>query len=94
MKLRWLGVVLVALAGIGIMTADPALARVRHKAKTQCADRTVHFSWWRVWDAPAPRPNGCAPPVFVGGEFIGQDPDARIRSELRRDPDTGYKQNY
>lgn len=93
MKMRWLVVLLAGLACAGIVAADPAGARARHKAKPQCVDREVKFSWQRLWESPEPRPNGCAPPVFVDGEFIGQDPDLNIRAALRRDPDTGYKSN-
>lgn len=93
MKLGWLFAAVLALIGLGAVAADPAAARTRHKAKPPCADRAVDFSWWRILDAPAPRPNGCTPPVFVDGEFIGQDPDSRVRFQLMRDPDTGYKQH-
>ncbi len=91
MKLHWL---VVGLAALGVVAADPALARVKKKAKPQCIDRPVQFSWHKFFNGPAPRPNGCSPPVFVNGEFIGQDPDPRIRFQLMRVPETGYKQNH
>ena len=43
---------------------------------------------------PAPQPNGCAPPVYSGGQYVGQDPDPYIRSQLLRDPATGYTNNF
>lgn len=87
MKLRWL---VVACAGLGILAADPALARARHKAKPQCAPQSVAFSWNKLIFGGAPQPNGCSPPVFEYGHFIGQDPDPNIRAQLRRQPSTGY----
>ena len=39
---------------------------------------------------PGPQPNGCAPPVYAYGKYIGQDPDPNIRFQLLRDPATGY----
>jgi hypothetical protein len=91
MKLQWLVVVVV---GLGFVATDPALARARHKAKPRCTNPPAEFSWRRLWESPAPRPNGCSPPVFVDGEFIGQDPDKNIRFQLMRDPDTGYKPRF
>lgn len=87
MKLRWL---IVAMAGVSVLAADPALARARHKAKPQCIDHTVKFTWHKLLFGEAPRPNGCSPPVFEYGHFIGQDPDPNIRAQLRRQPSTGY----
>jgi hypothetical protein len=91
MKLQWL---VVAVVGLGFVATDPALARARHKAKPYCDDRAAEFSWRRLWESPAPRPNGCSPPVFVDGEYIGQDPDPNIRFGLTRDPKTGYKPDF
>lgn len=87
MKLSWL---IIVSAIVGIVAADPALARVRSKAKPQCIDRPVQFSLERLIFGPAPQPNGCAPPVYEFGRYIGQDPDPNIRFQLMRDPTTGY----
>ena len=86
MTLRWL---VLALAGLAVVVADPALARSR-KARPQCQARPVEFSWWGFWTNPRPRPNGCAPAVYDQGEYVGQDPDPFIRLQLKRDPSTGY----
>ena len=43
---------------------------------------------------PAPQPNGCAPPVYAYGRYIGQDPDPFIRLQLKRDPATGYSGEF
>ncbi|MSO68471.1 MAG: hypothetical protein EXQ82_11930 [Pseudolabrys sp.] len=77
-------------AGLAVVAADPALARAKHKAKRHCIDRPHEISWHGVFFNPAPRPNGCAPPVFVSGNYIGQVPDTNIRFQLMRDPRTGY----
>jgi hypothetical protein len=43
---------------------------------------------------PTPQANGCAPAVYSGGRFIGQDPDPNIRLQLLRNSDNeGYHLN-
>ena len=80
------------VASSGIIAADPALARAKGtKGKARCiVERPYAFSWSGFLTNPAPRPNGCAPAVYVNGKYVGQDPDPFIRLELRRDPRTGY----
>jgi hypothetical protein len=105
MKFGFVAIVLAGLiaglvAGLiaGLAVADPAAARVKHRhAKrqvaqpTRCLDRAERSSWsFLAWDAPAPQWNGCAPPVYFNGDFVGQDPDVNVRATLRRDPDEGY----
>lgn len=96
MQIRW---IVGACAVIGLLAADPALARsksAKMKARAQCVDRNVPFSWDRTFyhlivpSDRAPRPNGCSPAVHTYGRFIGQDPDYNIRFQLNRDPETGY----
>lgn len=90
MKFRWIVMATAALvAGVAVIAADPALARVKHKAQRQCVDQPREFSWSGVIFNPAPRPNGCAPAVYEYGKYVGQDPDPYIRLQLRRDPRTG-----
>lgn len=91
MKIRSIvaaGVILTA--GFAVMTAGPALARAKHKAPRGCVDRPQQFTFGGIFFNPAPRPNGCAPAVYNYGKYVGQDPDANIRSQLLRDPGTGY----
>lgn len=91
MKSRWLILVGAgfALAGLAIAAADPALARSRHKVRPVCANPPAH-SWLEgLLFNGKPQPNGCAPPVFAYGEYVGQDPDPYIRLQLARDPETG-----
>jgi hypothetical protein len=83
------GMIIVAIAGLALVAADPALARAKHKV-VRCDPRPQTFTWGGIITNPAPRPNGCAPPVYVDGNYIGQDPDPFIRSQLARDPRTGF----
>ena len=82
---------LVLFAVLGIAAVDPALARPKSKSSPQCADRPQEFSWnFLIPGQRAPQPNGCAPPVYNFGRYVGQDPDPNIRLQLMRDPATGY----
>ena len=88
MKFSW---TIIAVAAFGVIAADPAFARAKHKAQRHCVDRPYEFSWGQLLSSrPEPQPNGCSPPVNAYGKFIGQDPDANIRFQLKRDPATGY----
>ena len=89
MKIGWL---VIALAGLGLIAADPALARAKKKVHVapQCVDRPEQFSLGGLFFNPKPQPNGCAPPVYQYGQYIGQDPDANIRAYMKKDVWTGY----
>ena len=90
MKFAWLA---IAVAALSVATAESASARAKHHPprRAQCIDRPYQFSWdFLLPGQPAPQPNGCSPPVYAYGKFIGQDPDANIRFQLHRDPATGY----
>jgi hypothetical protein len=82
----------VAVAGFSFIAADPALARAkRYKAKPQCVERPAEFSWrFLLPGSRVPQPNGCAPPAYAYGQYVGQDPDRFIRLQLKRDPASGY----
>ena len=95
--MKFFGFVAVVLtAGLALAAADPALAKAKHHAKahpakTQCDNRYATFSWDFIWTLrPDPQPNGCAPPVYDAGRYLGQDPDPHIRYQLRRDPEEYY----
>jgi hypothetical protein len=96
MKWRWLVLVCTGLA----VAATPALAKHKkhhyrsYKVSSACVDRPLEFSWTGWLLNPGPRPNGCAPPVYEYGEYVGQDPDPFIRQQLRRDPATGYTTDF
>ena len=92
MNTKW-----IAIAGIGfaagLLAAGPALARPNHakqKVARACAERPRTSTFGGIFFNPAPQPNGCAPAVYARGRYVGQDPDPFIRSQLLRDPDTGY----
>ena len=88
LKPSWIVIALAAL----VVTAGPALARSKNRHPPRCVDRPYEFSLpnFIFGFGTEPRPNGCAPPVFSDGIFLGQDPDPFIRHGLARDPDTGY----
>ena len=95
------GRIVIAIAALAtllaaVVAADPAFARAKHKARGQCVDPPVGFSWGNfLASRPEPQPNGCAPPVYAHGKYIGQDPDRNVRFQLLRDPATGYSaHNY
>ena len=86
----------IAIAVLALGAAGPASARAKHRRYrahvARCVDQAKPFSWGFLLPggAPAPAPNGCAPPVYQYGRYVGQDPDPNIRFQLKRDPATGY----
>ena len=82
MKSSWIVVALAAL----VVASGPALARGKHRPLPRCVNGPYEFSWSKLIFDPAPHPNGCAPPVFADGNFVGQDPDAFIRQQLAAIP--------
>ncbi len=94
MKSAW--IVLAVLASVALVATDPALARAKRKpvVVSRCQPEPASPPWRALFEfRPEPRPNGCAPPVYQNGKFVGQDPDPFIRLQLRRDPGTGYSAN-
>ncbi len=90
MKFKWAVMAVALTAGLGITAANPAVARVKHKAARHCVDRSPSEpSFYGFIFNPPPQPNGCAPAAFAGGHYLGQDPDPHIRLQLNRDPRTG-----
>lgn len=81
-----------------VMAATPALAQKPHKRAVERTQAGCVNNWQQrplldmlFSTGPAPQANGCAPAVHSNGQFVGQDPDERIRAELRRNPDgEGY----
>jgi hypothetical protein len=79
----------IAFVLLSFGAADVALARDKHPRP--CADQRQQFSWgFLLPGQAAPQPNGCSPAVHQYNRLIGQDPDANIRFQLKRDPATGY----
>ena len=97
MKFRWIA---VALAGAVLASAGPADAvGPKHKkhwkyyTRQYCREPVVQapsIGDWLFGLRPKPEWNGCAPPVYRHGEFVGQDPDFNVRATLNRDPSQGY----
>jgi hypothetical protein len=87
--------IVAASAVVLVMAAAPADARSRKPVHPACNDPAVAFSWRDFILGTRPiEANGCAPPVYEGGRFIGQDPDPNIRLQLRRDwVNEGYELN-
>lgn len=93
MNMRWLVLAGIGVAGLSMIAAQPADARPRHKAQPACVDSPAPFTWSGLFWNGKPQPNGCAPAVFQGSDYVGQDPDPNIRLQMRRDPNTGYTDN-
>jgi hypothetical protein len=77
----------IVIATVLALVATPVMAqKSRHRAPATCTETRTHFSLLETIfsTGPAPQANGCAPAVYEGGRFVGQDPDPNIRSELRR----------
>lgn len=94
MNWRWLAIVATGVAMLGVSAAEPALA-AKAKKKVRAVNAACHDNYggptWRgIWFNGEPQPNGCAPPVYTNGRYIGQDPDPNIRFQLMRQPETGY----
>ncbi len=83
-------VLIVGGTGLSAHSAHARHIRWVHRTRLQCVDAPLRFSLHKLLFGTKPQPNGCAPPVFSGADYIGQDPDPYIRSQLLRDPDTGY----
>ncbi len=94
MNWRWLAIVATGVALLGASVAEPALAAKAKKkmrvANSACVDNYGGPTLRSIWFNGEPTPNGCAPPVYYGSRYIGQDPDPFIRSQLLRQPETGY----
>ena len=94
MMLKTFAAVLAVLFG-SVMVTTASLAKPRKPMQPVCNDPVVAFSWRDFILGTRPiEANGCAPPVYEGGRFIGQDPDPNIRLQLRRDwVNEGYELN-
>lgn len=97
MKIGWLAIALAAAT----FTHDAGFARTKHvkrihRAPAHCVDKPTTFSWGNLLfgGGPPPGPNGCAPPVYQYGRYVGQDPDPFIRLQLMRDPKTGSAADF
>jgi hypothetical protein len=94
MKTKSIALAAILAVGFAAAAAGPASAEAKrhHRDKVaHCVDGPATFSWDFLWASrPEPQPNGCAPPVYVYGRYVGQDPDPNIRSQMRRAPPEFY----
>lgn len=72
---------------IAVAVSAAATAKPRKHVAPACVDTPAVFSWHKFFFGPAPEANGCAPAVYEGGRYVGQDPDPNVRLQLRRDSD-------
>jgi len=79
-----------AIVALAFGSADAASARIKKQSpQAHCVQQPIRL--WNFWPGrDYPQPNGCAPPVYQHGRYVGQDPDPNIRFQLMRDPTTGY----
>jgi hypothetical protein len=93
MKSRIAMAVAALVLALGMIAAEPAVARTKQKVARQCAAQPYRPYTFNdlIFGRPAPQPNGCAPAVYQSGKYVGQDPDPDIRTQLSRDPMTGYQ---
>ena len=90
MNFKWIAIAAIGLIA-GLVAADPASARPKkQKVARACVEQPQTFTFGGIFTNRAPQANGCAPAVYARGRYVGQDPDPFIRSQLLRDPDTGY----
>jgi hypothetical protein len=87
---------ILAFAAVLACVSSASAQHSKHRARPVCSDPPVQFSFYDLLfgTGPAPQANGCAPAVYSGGRFVGQDPDPNVRLQLRRDADNeGYHLN-
>jgi hypothetical protein len=65
----------IALAVLGVVATDPALARSRHNARPHCVDRPFEFSWSGFWFNPPPEWNGCPTPISASSSGAIRRPE-------------------
>ena len=78
-KRAWLWIAVAALLAADIGAAV---------ARTKAVDYQRRCSLLDFFDLSCPPPkrwNGASPPVYVDGEFVGQDPDPFIRLMIKRE---------
>jgi hypothetical protein len=93
-------IIIAATAAVALTCVLPAAAQqgtgYRYARNPHCVDRAIGLSLPEMLfsTGPAPQANGCAPAVYSGGRFVGQDPDPNVRLQLQRDSDNeGYHLN-
>lgn len=88
--------IIIAAAALLFGLSQAAAQSGHYRAAPGCVDARKPFSLFEMIFSTGhePQANGCAPAVYSGGRFIGQDPDPNVRLELRRNADNeGYHLN-
>jgi hypothetical protein len=76
----------VAAFGLAVILATPAEAQKARKDRSQAARATSTVSSSHLQTGPNT--------VWFGNEYLGADPDPRIRAELRRDLGAHFGGNF
>ena len=87
---------LVITATLSLLASSALAQQPRQADPSTCAPNYPQRSVMGMLfsTGPTPQANGCAPAVYSGGRFIGQDPDPNIRLQMLRDADNeGYHLN-
>ena len=82
---RRIPALLLPVIGLAFVLATPAEAAKR-KPRAEAATKQLHFR------TTTPPPQSTA--VYYGSEYLGADPDPRIRHELLRDLTAHYGGNF
>ncbi len=100
MKFRWMAVALAGTLLVGASASEATSAKHKkhwkYYTREYCREPAVTPSIvdWLFGVRPKPEWNGCSPPVYSSGDYVGEDPDRHVRATLTRDPSQGYTDRY
>ncbi|HEX5509500.1 MAG TPA: hypothetical protein VFX37_13445 [Pseudolabrys sp.] len=100
MKFRWIAAGVAGALLIGAGASDAASPKHKkpwkYYTREYCRDAAIQpsIAAWLFGARPKPEWNGCSPPVYSGGDYVGEDPDQHVRATLTRDPSQGYTDRY
>ena len=82
------GFVVLAVIAVAVLNSEMAFAGKKRAVVDRPVREPCSSSWTEIfWPSCSvgPHATGAAPAVYVGHTYAGQDPDARIRSQLQRE---------
>jgi hypothetical protein len=82
------GLIIVAAIVVAVLSAGSAVAGKARAQAYQPVREPCSASWTEIfWPSCSvgPHATGAAPAAYVGHTYAGQDPDARIRTQLQRE---------
>jgi hypothetical protein len=82
------GLIILAVIAVAVLDAGSAFAGKKRTQVYQPVREPCSSSWTEIfWPSCSvgPHATGAAPAVYVGHTYAGQDPDARIRTQLQRE---------